>query len=175
MKFLTKLAGILAEDAKLYFKPLTIVGARIWRFWRDFWGPVATAGDSKIDIWLERRQIVRFVNKYVWIFLGAVAFFVVAINILVFTGVVPSGINHDNLKDYICAGLFLSWTIVEWVLNEIRCLFGSADIASQVRYGGFLILLGFIMLFAKEILFGAKKLLALIVGLPKKIKNFFKR
>lgn len=175
MKFLTKMADVFVECAKLYFKPLLRAGALIWRLWRDFWGPVGTVVVSKIDIWLERQRIVHFVNRYIWVFLGSLALLVVAINILVFTGVMASGIDQDNLKDYICAGLFLSWAIVEWVLNEICRLFGSADIVAQVRYGSLMILLGFIVLFFKEILAGAKKIFALTADLLKKLKKVFKR
>ncbi len=160
MEFLMKLFDFLRRYLKL-----------LWSFWCDFWGPVDSSVGSKVDVWFERQPIVQFVNKYAWIFLGAIAVFVATITVLVFAGVMPSGIGQDNLLDYICAGLFLSWAIVEWVMDAVRHLLDSGDIVSQARYGSFIIILGFIVLFGKEILASGKKIFFFVGDLFKKFRE----
>lgn len=167
MEFLMKLVGVLAEGAKFYFKPLTRVGALIWKFWLNFWDHSDSSAGSKIDAWFESWSVVRFVNKYVWIFLGAITVFVVGVFTLATVGILPSGVDETNLLDYICAGLFLSWAIVEWFLDGVRHLVGSMDVPGLTRYGLALIFASVLVLFSGEIMACVKKFLNFV-------KKFFK-
>jgi hypothetical protein len=126
-----------------------------------------------VEAWFEKRWLVR----HPWIaciFLGVIGVFLAGVFLAVIFGFLPLGLDEASILDYICAGLFLSWAIVEWFLDGIKHLFGSGNIFEFVGYGIFLILLGFITLFAREILAGGKKVWALIVSLFKRIKNFLK-